>query len=118
MQYNLGQVPTHLTKNTNKYKKVITEVTDILDKFEVGYTLRRLYEGYQLLFNSWCQGDLVIHDGSCGSMYGYVETMGFPWDDEDVSMLPPEDAAMRIVKLFESYRESYYADDVFEEAII
>ena len=102
--YNYAGIPTHLTHNTKEYKKVIDKVTNILNENKVIYTTRRLYEGYQILFNPWHQGDVIIHDGSYGHNIGKVETMGFPWDEGDVSMLSPEECANEIVELFESYK--------------
>ena len=45
-------------------------------------------------------GRKSCHETTYGSNYGYVETYRFPWDDDDTSMLMPEEAVDKIVQLY------------------
>jgi hypothetical protein len=83
----------------NQYFKPIEIIADFLDNKKIENTCYHCYEGYQLRFN-WCKGDVACHSGTYGSRSGYVETYNFPWDDGDVSMLTPIEAANKIYNYY------------------
>ena len=45
-----------------------------------------LYDGYKWTFDQYPNTDIIIHFGSYNNKLGLFETMGFPWDDGDVSV--------------------------------
>ena len=52
-----------------------------------------LYQnGFQVMFKD-IPGDAIIHDHSYASNWGYFETIGMPWDNDDVSVHPPKTLA-------------------------
>lgn len=81
-------------KFTN-YAELIARVACLLADMGIPYTVHTLWDGAQLQF-PWSCGDVACHFGTRGGHYGYVETYRFPWDNDDVSMLTPEEAAARI----------------------
>jgi hypothetical protein len=78
-----------------EYAKPILKLANILVEKAVPLTIVTLWDGLQLRF-SWNHGDVICHTGSLGHEYGYVESMGFPWDKDDVSCLRVEDMAQAI----------------------
>ena len=80
----------------------ILTLSNQLTERNIPHTLNVIWDGLQIRF-PWNGGDLVCHSGSYGHNYGAVESMGCPWDDEDVSYINIEDALDRIVK--------WYAED-------
>lgn len=62
------------------------------------YTRRDWQGGYQWIFPLGDDriGDVIYTPYSYNNQNGYVESMGFDWDKEDVSALPPEEMARRI----------------------
>ena len=46
--------------------------------------IRFLHHGFQVLFDGM-DGDAILHDGSYRHTRHYWETMGMPWDGDDVS---------------------------------
>lgn len=90
----------------NRYNEIISAMSDRLDEYHIPHTVHDCWEGAQIRF-PWCNGDVAIHDGTYGHANGCVESYGFPWDDEDVSMLYPEEALTNIVAYFiESFQNS------------
>lgn len=58
-----------------------------------------LYQnGFQVLFKD-LPGDAILHDGSYGRNQFDWETIGYPWDGEDVSVHEPEELAGLLGKL-------------------
>ena len=87
----------------------------IFDIEDIPYIIRNAPEsGYQFNF-SWHTGD-VITDPFCGNPRcadsSYVESYGFPWDEDDVTRDTPEEMAKRIVDL---YQRTVYDKDVEDE---
>lgn len=78
------------------YAQAILKITDKLDEAKVPYTLHECWGGYQLRF-PWAAGDVVAHAGSYGSHSGKVESMGFSWDVDDVTVMEPEAMAIMVV---------------------
>lgn len=50
----------------------------------IPHTIQPLFDGYKITF-PWCEGDAIIHSYSYGHEEGLFETMGFPWDRDDVT---------------------------------
>lgn len=65
----------------------------------ISHTLNVIWDGLQIRF-PWNNGDLVCHSGSYGHNFGNLESMGCPWDDEDVSCISPKEALDYIVKWY------------------
>ena len=53
-----------------------------LSKRKIPYTLKTYCGGLQLLFGT---GDVICHNYSYGHEQGLLETMGFSWDEDDVT---------------------------------
>lgn len=66
------------------YDAAADNMEDLLIANNIKYTRERLYEGWQF-FISNTDGDIVCHRGSYGGNDGLWESMGFDWDDEDVT---------------------------------
>lgn len=81
------------------YYERISFIKSILDSLHIPCSMNECWEGYQLRF-SWCEGDVAVHDGTHGHNRGKVESYEFPWDDGDVSVLTPEEAAIKIIALY------------------
>lgn len=102
-----------MMKTNKEYYQRITFIADALDELNVPYVLKLCYEGAQLRF-PWCEGDVACHAGTYGSDCGFVESYQFPWDDDDVSMLSPQEF---IEKVYHFYQEKTSQEVVlvFEE---
>jgi len=98
--------------NNNERKAKI--MSDYFDKNNVPYKCRTLDEvsipgrGIQIQFLfSWCNGDVIMdalsalnwEEGKC------VESMGFPWDEEDITRDYPEEMAKRIIQYYNEIQE-------------
>ena len=61
-----------------------------------------LYDGYKVTF-PWCYGDVIAHSGMLGNgNYKHtVESFGFPWDEDDVTLLDVIDAIDLITNYYE-----------------
>lgn len=77
----------------------ILTLSNQLTERNIPHTLNVIWDGLQIRF-PWNDGDLVCHSGSYGHAYGAVESMGCPWDDEDVSCINIEDALDRITEWY------------------
>ncbi len=77
------------------YFERIGAIASALDSVNIPYTVRPIYEGWQIRF-PWCNGDVAAHDGTYGARAGMVESYCFPWDDGDVSVLTVEEAITAI----------------------
>lgn len=65
------------------------------EKQGVPLTVNPLHDGWQIRF-PWCDGDVACHKYTYGTNAGKVESYQFPWDEDDVSVLTPEEAIERI----------------------
>ena len=81
------------------YYERISFIKSILDSLHIPCSMNELWEGYQLRF-PWCEGDVAAHDGTYGAKTGKVESYCFPWDNDDVTVLTPEEAAIKIIALY------------------
>lgn len=82
------------------YKERIQFIAAILALLSIPYEMHPLYEGWQLRF-PWCVGDVACHDGTYEHTNGMVESYCFPWDDDDVTILTPKEAAIKIISYYE-----------------
>jgi hypothetical protein len=62
-------------------------------------SVKYFQHGFSVVFKDMPGGDAVIHDNSYARDWGYFETLGMPWDYDDVSTHDPETLA----KLIRSY---------------
>ena len=62
------------------------------------YTRRDWQGGYQWIFPLGDDriGDVIYTPYNYNNQNGYVESFGFDWDEDDVSVPPPEEMARRI----------------------
>lgn len=81
------------------YYQRISFIKNILDSMHIPCSINKCWEGYQLRF-PWCVGDVAAHKGTYENENGKVESYCFPWDDDDVSILTPEEAAIKIIALY------------------
>ena len=81
------------------YVARINRIAKICADHEVPYTTNKLWEGWQIRF-PWCVGDVACHNGTYGHNDGLVESYAFPWDNEDVSVMTPEEAGALIVNYY------------------
>ena len=89
------QLTTNELQNRIIYAQAILNITNKLDEAKVPYTINECLAGYQLRF-PWCHGDIVAHRYA-PSKPGKVESMGFSWDDGDVTVMEPEAMAIMVV---------------------
>ena len=87
------------------YEDRIDFIAICLSTMGIPYEKRPIYEGWQLLF-PWTCGDVAVHDGTYGAKCGMMETYEFPWDEDDVSELTPEEAADRIITYWEQLQKN------------
>ncbi len=85
------------------YANPILTLANLLTENNVPHTLNVIWDGLQIRF-PWNGGDVVCHSGSYGHDYGYVESMGCPWDRDDVSYLSVEEILDYIVTWYETKR--------------
>ena len=71
-----------MTKNF--YDVVADEMENLLIKNNIEYTRKPIYEGWQFYIHG-TDGDIICHDYSYGGKDGLWESMGFDWDEEDVT---------------------------------
>ena len=82
------------------YTKLICLVSKILFSLGVPHSACPCYDGAQLRFEWADNADVICHSGSYGHEKLHVETMGFPWDEDDVTELDAYDFIMRVYHLY------------------
>jgi len=87
------------------YSATIIALEGMLKRENIPFVQERLWDGFKITF-PWCDGDVVCHNGSYGSNWGHVESMGFPWDDEDVTEDDVGSMAQRIITLYKSINKT------------
>lgn len=87
-------------QNRIVYAQTILGITNILDEEKVPYTIHECLGGYQLRF-PWCDGDIIAHQYAPSEL-GKVESMGFSWDEGDVSVKEPMIMAINVVREYET----------------
>ena len=84
----------------NFYDVVADEMEVLLAKNSIKYTRKRLYKGWQFYIHG-TNGDIVCHNHSYGGYNGLWESMGFDWDDEDVTgYLTAEEVVNRLKEYY------------------
>ena len=80
------------------YLMTISIVAAILEDNNIPFTMDELCDrcGYKITFD-WTEGDVVCNSAVPQET---VESMGFPWDEDDVTQLSPEYMGARIVGYF------------------
>lgn len=69
--------------------KYVTALADFITEcrnYDIKTEVRPYCNGFIVIFPEIGMGDAICHDGSYGNEQSLWETMGFPWDDEDVSV--------------------------------
>lgn len=66
------------------YDIAADEMEKLLIENNIGFNRVRLYGGWQFFIHN-TDGDIICHNGSFGGDDGLWESMGFVWDDGDVS---------------------------------
>ena len=66
------------------YDAAADNMEGLLIANNIKYTRERLYEGWQFYIHG-TDGDIVCHEMSYGGKDGLWESMGFDWDEEDVT---------------------------------
>ena len=66
------------------YDIAADEMEQLLIENNIQYIRKHLYKGWQFYIEG-TYGDIICHEGSYGGNDGLWESMGFDWDDEDVS---------------------------------
>lgn len=69
----------------------ILTIANVLTERNIPHSINVIYDGLQIRF-PWNYGDLVCHSGSYGHDCGKVESMGCPWDEDDVSCISVDEA--------------------------
>lgn len=80
------------------YKERILVIATVCAENGIPYSIEPILDGYAICF-PWCFGDVACHQYTGGNEW-YVESYGFPWDDGDITVLLPEEAAKNIVDLY------------------
>ena len=68
----------------NIYDIAADKMEELLIENNIQYTRRSLYEGWQFYIHG-TDGDIICHKYSYGGDDGLWESMGFDWDEEDVT---------------------------------
>lgn len=87
------------------YSERILYIASILLAKAVPFTINDIFDGMQLRF-PWTHGDIACHYFTYGAASGAVESYCFPWDEGDVTVLTPDEAAEKIIEYFEQKRAS------------
>ena len=66
------------------YDIAADEMEKLLIENNIKYRRKRCYEGWQFFIDG-TYGDIICHNCSYGGNDGLWESMGFVWDDGDVS---------------------------------
>ena len=87
----------------NNYFETIADLVLALCDNGIPCNVEDLYDGYKVTF-PWCCGDVIAHSymlgwGKCEHM---VESMGFPWDEDDVTLLDVQEAIDLITDLYKA----------------
>lgn len=81
------------------YQSATAVLSAILTRENIPHEVISLHGGFQIRF-PWCYGDVVCHSFSYGNKWGEFESYGFPWDEEDVTVLSISDAVTKIIKYY------------------
>lgn len=84
------------------YATTIFALVNLLSNRKIPLSISFCWDGLQIRF-PWNHGDIICHSGSYGHDQNCVESMGCPWDDDDVTCLSLEEAYNNIVAWYEEY---------------
>jgi hypothetical protein len=84
---------------TTYYERIAYIAIKCLEN-KIPFEIRQLYDGWQIRFAWASNADAAAHEGTFGSSDGLVETYHFPWDEDDVSVLTPEEVFNKILELY------------------
>lgn len=80
-------------------KEAMLDTARGLNENAIPYTIK-LYAGGFVVKFPWCDGDIACNVFTYHHEDGYVETYHFPWDDNDVTVLTPEEAVNNIINFY------------------
>lgn len=86
-----------------KFANTILTLANSLTERNIPHTININLDGLQIRF-PWNGGDLICHSGSYGHNEDMVESMGCPWDIDDVTSLSVEDALEKITNWYAEVR--------------
>ena len=79
------------------YDSAADEMEQLLIENDIKYRRERCYEGWQFYIHG-TDGDIICHKYSYGGNDGLWESMGFDWDDEDVTGRLTAEDIIRMLK--------------------
>lgn len=82
-----------------KYAQPILTLANTLIERGIPCSINIIYDGLQIRF-PWNDGDLICHMGSYGNTVGNVESLGCPWDEDDVTRLTVDEALEKITEWY------------------
>lgn len=97
------------------YEERIDVIANYCDLYNIPYTTNSLWEGKQIRF-PWCAGDVACHEFTYETNDDKVESYCFPWDNDDVTVLSPEEAAGLIVGYYYGLEEEEEEEEESDEA--
>lgn len=87
----------------------------LLDYYDIEYTVEPHYEiGYKWLFPEYPDGDIICCPGSYGVDRGCVESYRFPWDDDDVTALPPSEMIKYLLGEKTNHIQTYTTEEFLD----
>ena len=70
------------------YPVALNNLIEMCEQADVAISKVQFYlNGFVVYFEGFPNANAVCHNSSYGNKYGLWETMGFPWDGDDVSVL-------------------------------
>lgn len=84
---------------TNYYERISYIANKCLEN-KIPFEIKPCWEGWQIKFAWADNADIAAHSWTYGTKSGLVESYQFPWDDDDVSTMTPEEAFEKIKKLW------------------
>ena len=101
------------------YTKGLTQLVQACAEYGVGIKeITNLYNGYCVQFNlpdGTMKADAILHDGSYGNTNLDWETMGFPWDENDVSVHTAEKLASLITDYLFIFKNELDKSELYKE---
>ena len=85
--------------NMNYFNSLVTLTCECARNGIVISKVTQLWNGFKVKFEGFPYADAILHDGSYGHMDGLWESIGFPWDEDDVSTHTPSELAYLIGQL-------------------
>lgn len=89
-----------MKKDTAIHLSTIEHIAFKLLANDIPFEFRLLSDGAQLRFPWWEDADVVCNYMTAGHLEDYVESMGFPWDEDDVTIEKSNLMAEAIIELY------------------